>query len=122
MSIDLAIKHARTNPILPRGRNSISRFGCVITDGFRFFKGHNSYRTHPWQAKYGARTGLPEAVHVHSEIAALVQATRSGIVPSRSTVFVARVLKDGSPALAKPCPGCLMALTEFGFTDIHWTE
>ena len=42
---------------------------------------------------------------------------------SNANVYVARVLKDGSPALAKPCDTCLGALMYFGILpeNIHWT-
>jgi tRNA(Arg) A34 adenosine deaminase TadA len=132
MSLSVAVQTAIANPIKPIGRNSISRFGAVLTDGRQFFYGQNTYKTHPLQAKYGVNS---ESVHVHAEISAIIQALnwkarqkgthyRNKDICDLSdfTLYVARVLKNGQPANAKPCEGCMSAIKEFGIREIYWTE
>lgn len=127
--LEQAIKEALKNPIRPRGRNSISRFAAVLTDGKRTFSAWNSYRTHPLQARFGS---TEEAIHQHCEIAVIIKAIRTlarekGSHYSDITdlgafrMAVARVLKDGTPALAKPCDGCVRALEAFSIKDVEWT-
>lgn len=128
--IDFAIKEARKNPIEPIGRNSISRFAAILFDGRgTIFTAFNSYKSHPLQAKFGINS---ESVHLHAEVNCLVKATRwfaqrkgvnySQIVDlSDFSMAVARVLRDGTPALAKPCTGCAKALIAFGIRDVSWT-
>lgn len=124
MSLELAIRHAKKNKIKPKGRTSISRFGALITDGYRFIYGWNSYKTHTLQARFAAKTGFPEKLHVHAEVAALAKAANSIDRPGFAdmTLYVARVLADDSPACAKPCLGCLAAIAEFGIKHVEWTE
>jgi deoxycytidylate deaminase len=80
--------------------------------------GRNSYvRTHPLQAKYGRRTGRPNAVYLHAELAALVKAR--AVVHK---LVILRYHKDGRPALAKPCPACELAIKEFGVKFVEYTK
>lgn len=124
-----AIKYARENPIRPIGRNSISRFASVLNSNTTKIVGWNSYRTHPLQAKFGINE---ESIHQHSEINAIIKAARwlakkdgsrydSITDLSDFSISVARVLKDGSPAMARPCAGCMKALLYYGIKDIEWT-
>ena len=128
--IELAIKEAIKNPIKPKGRNSISRFASILTNGRQIFIGRNSYKSHPLQAKYGV---CQEAISVHSAIDVLCKAIRwaAGIAGghykdvrdlSNFKLYVARVLKDGSPANSKPCEGCMDALRDFGITQMEWID
>lgn len=127
----VAITEALKNPILPIGRNSISRFASILyrKDGLQFC-GLNSYRTHPLQAKFGINE---ESVHIHSEISAIVQATRwlarragksynSVDDLSEFSLAVARVLKNGTVAMAKPCSGCQRAIIAYNIKEVEWTE
>ena len=119
MSIELAIKEALKNPIRPRGRNSISRFACILTNGRDTFIGLNSYKSHPLQFKFSKDS---QKVCIHSEIAALAKASKEYTDLSKFKMYVARVLADGTPALARPCCICEGAIREFGITQVYWTE
>lgn len=130
MSLKLAIDQARLNPIFPKGRNSISRFATVLTNGKLIFVGLNSYKTHTLQKKFSSNE---ESIHIHSEVDAIVKATRHFAQTdgrhytsisdlSDFKMFVARVLKDGTPANSKPCIGCQRALAAFGITQVEWIE
>lgn len=126
MSLELAVRHALKNPIKSRGRTSISRFCTYITNGRSHFLGYNSYKTSPVQGYWASLTGSPLKLHIHSEIAALIRAAKMWRIgnddPKDYKMYIARVLADGSPALARPCPGCMAAITEFGITQVSWTE
>lgn len=80
--------------------------------------GRNSYtRTHPLQAHYGRKGGKPAAVYLHAELAALIKARQ----PVHKLV-VLRFNKDGTPALAKPCPACQLAIRDFSVKHVEFTS
>lgn len=129
MSLKYAISQALQNPISPIGRNSISRFAAVLTDGNKTYVGWNTYKTHPLQKKFGMNE---ESVHLHAELAAI-----NGIIRWKAKLCgknydsvtdlsdykmtIARVLKDGTPAMAMPCEGCQRAIIHYGIRDVKWT-
>lgn len=126
MSLELAIKVALRNPILPKGRNSISRFGAVLSGPDGVYTGQNSYKTHPLQFKFSNKH---EACHVHAETAAILSCIRNSATGSYREIddlssydlYVARVLKDGTPALAKPCEFCQQMIIAFNIHNVEWT-
>jgi tRNA(Arg) A34 adenosine deaminase TadA len=86
--------------------------------------GNNSYRTHPFQAKYGKN---PEAICLHAEVKAIRNALNHVEADDlrKATMMVYRVKKaSGSfkaewvDGLAKPCSGCMGAIVEFGFKKV----
>lgn len=78
----------------------------------------NSYqKTHPYQAMLAKRSGNPEKVFLHAEIAALVKC-RSGI-PYK--IKIERYNKHNEPLLAKPCPICEAAIKEAGIHLVEYT-
>lgn len=79
--------------------------------------GHNSYtRTHTLQAYYGKKSGRPAAVFLHAELAALIKAR----APVHRLVVI-RHNKDGSPANAKPCASCQLAIKDFNVKKVEHT-
>lgn len=79
--------------------------------------GHNSYvKTHPLQAQLGAKTGKPNAIYLHAEVAALLKAKE----PVHKLV-ITRFGKDGRPLLAKPCPACREAIKLFNVKVVQHT-
>jgi len=121
MSLELAIRHAKRNPIKRLGRNSISRFACVLTDGYSNYIGTNSYRSHPLQARFAKKTGCPEKICIHAEISAIAKAVQAKVNLADYKMYIARVLANGEPALARPCESCMAAITEFGITEVEYT-
>lgn len=87
--------------------------------------GAASSKTHPLQARFATD---PTRIFMHAEIAALAAYQRRLRVDSTTPklsdclMIVARVKKDGSIGLAKPCEGCQLALIEFEIGEIEWTE
>lgn len=123
MSLELAIKYAKENPIRPRGRTSISRFGVILTDGYTVYRGRNSYKTCPFQSRFSARTGCPEKIFRHAEIEAIKKGIKDrGWNLGGFTMYVARLLADGTPACSYPCAGCLSAILEFNIKQIHYFD
>jgi tRNA(Arg) A34 adenosine deaminase TadA len=111
-----AIEIAKANPI-----KGLPQMGAVITRRKRVLGvGKNSYKSDPLQFRYSRH---PLSICKHAEIDAIKNAIKNGNSNELegSTMFVARILKDGSLALAQPCQGCQKALDEFGI-QAHWTE
>lgn len=79
----------------------------------------NSYtKTHPYQAELAASVGLPNKVFLHAEIAALLKCKR---LDKAHSIRVERYRRDGSPALAKPCPICEEAIRQAGIQEVTFT-
>lgn len=134
MSLQLAIRLARNRPkIETRGSNSISRMCCVARFKNNTFIGFNSFRTHPLVLSF--QKASPErGPHLHAELDCLRQVIQyvtslQGVSRrnfrrldlSDFSFSVARVLADGSPALAKPCLNCQEALSRFNINQVEWT-
>lgn len=81
--------------------------------------GKNSYvKTHPTQARYAQKAGLPDKQYLHAEIDAII---RCRDLASAHSIFVSRINKAGRTAMAKPCPVCQTALIEAGIDNVEWT-
>lgn len=78
-------------------------------------QGFNSRKTHPLTLKFGKHS---DAICIHAELAALIGAKQD---VTGMNMAVARVLKNGTPALAKPCEGCFRAIISYGIADVIWT-
>lgn len=87
-------------------------------DGWHPYVGFNSRKTHPLAKRFGRHE---DAICLHAEIDAIRNCLRCGDDPEGGTMYVARVLKNGKPALAKPCEGCQRAIVAFGIRDVFWT-
>ena len=88
--------------------------GRVLTTG------ENSYsKTHPLQAKYAVTVGLENKIFLHAEIAALSKLKR---FHKPYKIVVERYLKNGKPALAKPCKVCQAAIESFNIRNVEYTE
>jgi len=102
------------NPI-----EKLPRMAAVLfTKDGRQWNGFNRYKTHPLQKKFGRNS---ESIYLHAEIDAICQAVKHTTIEGAS-LYIARVLKNGEPALAKPCVGCERAIVHFGIRYVEWTE
>lgn len=82
--------------------------------------GKNSYvKTHPMQAAYASKAGLPEKQFLHAELAAIIKCKD---LSKAHSILVTRVNKSGNFANAKPCPICNLAIKEADIKNISWTE
>ena len=87
--------------------------GMVLTQAI-----NNYGRSHPVQARFADVAGEPERIYLHAEIAALVK-LRKGMKPYK--IFIQRIRKDGTTALAAPCPVCVAALKHWGISNVEYT-
>jgi tRNA(Arg) A34 adenosine deaminase TadA len=79
---------------------------------------YNSYLcTHPVQAYFAKKVGMPERVFLHAEICAILRAKGKKI----HKISVERYSKDGTPLLAAPCPICAEAIRAFGINEVSYT-
>lgn len=95
--------------------------GCVIA------RGHNSNKTSPIQAKYNhlrysdPATGYYPA-KVHAEIACLTKIKYlDPPALAKVEVYVYRELKNGRPAMARPCPSCRAMMRELGIRKVCYS-
>ena len=95
------------------------RLGAVLVKKNRVlsFGVNNMKKTHPACARPGVR---PEfSTGLHAEVDATVGVSKGDL--ERSKLYVARILKNGKPAMAKPCEGCTRHLRELGIREVIYT-
>jgi deoxycytidylate deaminase len=95
------------------------KIGAVITSkkGDIISVGVNKMKTHPMQARFSAMTNDPMKIYLHAEIAAIIAA--KGV--QGHSIYIARIRRNGSTGIAKPCAGCAAALQEYGIKKIYFT-
>lgn len=81
--------------------------------------GKNTYvKTHPLQKRLANKVGLPHKEFLHAEISAIVKCRD---LSKAYKITVLRFNKDGSAALAKPCPICEQAIEAAGIKHVSHT-
>jgi tRNA(Arg) A34 adenosine deaminase TadA len=81
--------------------------------------GQNSYvKTHPLQALHARKTGHPERIYLHAEIAAIARCRQ---LDRAARILVTRWSRTGQPLLAKPCAVCQSAIAAAGITRVDHT-
>jgi deoxycytidylate deaminase len=81
--------------------------------------GKNSYvKTHPLQAEYARRLDDPTKIYLHAEISAIIKCKD---LRRAHRIFISRLHRDGTPALAKPCHICQLAIKEAGIKYVDHT-
>ncbi len=96
---------------------------CHIAIGFvgkSRWVGYNSSKTNPNYIRQ--LDGGGQAAYTHAELNLINQVPR-GIRP-KLTIYVARLRKDGSLAMSKPCKHCIrvLALSQITLTNIWYTD
>lgn len=100
------------------------KIGCIIVDKHRIISsGHNSNtKCHPIQAQIDTKhfscfcTGK-----VHAETSAIIPLLKTKEDYSRATLYTYREHKDGTLAMARPCPRCMELIKQIGITKIKYT-
>ena len=92
---------------------------CLDRKGKVLGRGVNSYtRTHPLQKHFAIAVGMSEEkTFLHAELSAVLRSRDKEI----HTIYVARVLKDDTISLAKPCKACSQMLKSFGIQKVVYT-
>lgn len=103
-----------------------TKVGCVITLKSNILAtGKSSNKTSPMQKRYNRYRHFANDKHtehkLHSEIQALQKIKFLDVDRKKLSIYTYREFKDGSYALARPCPGCIAALKEFGIYNIYYT-
>lgn len=103
-----------------------AKLGCVLVDKHRIVSsGHNSStRCSPIQKQIDVvRFGSPDQHKgpVHAETACLLPLIRQGYDMSRSDLYIVRRHRNGSLALARPCPGCMSLLRVNGVRRVFFS-
>lgn len=92
------------------------RLGAILTQGPNILSlGVNKLKTHPLSRPHKRKKGHS----IHAELDAIIGVPRHHL--QRATMYVARLLADGSPGMAKPCFPCHSLLTEVGIERVIYT-
>jgi len=105
---------------LAREMNQKFNVVCIIVDKkYHIISiGTNSFtKSHTKQAYYASRIGNKVKIYLHAEIDSLIRCQGEPYA-----MYIARVKKDGSPALAKPCPICQGAIRDAGIKKVYYTK
>lgn len=79
----------------------------------------NTYtRTHPQQARWAEKRGVPHKQCLHAEIRAAIMLAKSGKHEKAKYLYIAAVSLSGNILYAKPCGVCQMMLDE-SFPEIN---
>lgn len=93
------------------------RLGAILVNGKRKFYGLNwMHRTHPLGLFLEKSKWVQ--IGVHAEMEALIKAKD---LAEGSTLYVARVLRDGTPGNAEPCVRCKYLLKLAGVKKVWYT-
>ena len=108
---DLAVETARSSPSKKKVGALLLNKNKVVTTATNL-----ETKSHPLQASFAFRAGLPEKIYLHAEISALVKCKEEC-----DTIVVARVNNQGKLRSSRPCPICQLAIKEAGIANIHYT-
>lgn len=101
---------------------SISRFrlGAVLARKSRVIStGFNAmHRTHPMMQRYNSDKSWTPGLH--AEVDACLGVPRADL--EGAELYVARILKNGEPAIAKPCEICTKFLMDVGIKRVFYTD
>lgn len=103
-----------------------AQIGCVVALKHRIVSSGYSSGTKCYPIQFGIelhRFG-EDSNHrgkVHAEIHALLPLLKQHADLSRADVYVVRRRKDGSLAMARPCPGCISLLKENGLRRAYFS-
>lgn len=98
--------------------------GCVVTEGSHriISSGCNSNKTHPLQKKLNKERFDIDTHHsLHAEVSALLPLMKEDIDFSKVEIYTYRNFKDGSYAMARPCPSCMKLIKQLGVRRIWYT-
>lgn len=102
-----------------------ARLGAVVVEGKHIVStGYNSNKTNPTQALYNSYRKINPIypARVHAEVSALNSLIgKKDVDFSRLKVFVYRELKDGTRAMARPCPSCMALMRDLGIKKVFYS-
>lgn len=113
---------------LPYNKKLPRIVSCLVLRGRVISYGFNSFKTHPFQKRYGRNE---HACHWHSEVNCIYNALKLGYTKEdlkNSSLYVCRVkrVRVGPTTLdrfglAKPCEGCQRCIEEYGIKSVTYS-
>lgn len=94
---------------------------CVVYKGVVVSVGCNSESTHPLQMRYNKYRDFDPKTSVnklHAEVHALAWLINKNLDWSKTSIYVYRELRNGKPAISKPCPACSKLISDLGISQI----
>lgn len=99
--------------------------GCIVVYKNKILStGYNTVKTSPLQKKYNNFRNIEGNVVKdmnHAEISAILKIKNLDIRWEKVSIFIYREYKDGTRAVAKPCPACEKAIRDLGIKNIYYT-
>ena len=95
-----------------------AKIGCILAYRNDIISISNNFnpKSHPLAKQYGKN---PFAIFPHAELKCLINAEKSGFSYwEKSILYVVRVHKNGSIAMAEPCEGCKRAIQKFSVGQV----
>lgn len=103
-----------------------AQLGAVIVyKGKIISVGYNTNKESPLQKSYNRYRGFNTDICKntnHAEIMAIKNARGIDINWAKASIFVYREKKNGEIALARPCKGCMMAISDLGIKNVYYTK
>ena len=101
------------------------KLGCVVVNKHHVIStGHNSQsKIHAIQAKIDQKRfgGFYHRGCVHAETDALIPLIKDNVDLTNASIYIFRAHKNGSNALARPCPGCESLIRACGIKKVYYT-
>jgi len=94
--------------------NSVMRYrlGAVLIKSGKIIGAGRNHKKYSHMAKdHWSQT-------IHAEVDAILKSDKS---PRGSTLFLSRILKNGSTALSKPCEACIRVMKEERIKSVYYT-
>lgn len=98
---------------------------CVVYKGVVVSVGCNSEKSHPLQKHYNVYRDFNPATaenKLHAEIHALGPLMNKKIDWSMASIYVYRELRNGKPAISKPCPACSQLIKDLGISQVCYID
>lgn len=96
---------------------------CIVHKGVVISVGCNSEKTHTKQMyynKYRDFNPVNAMNKLHAEVHALVPLLNKQVDWSKTSIYVYRELRNGKPAISKPCPACSQLINDLGISNIFY--
>lgn len=101
-----------------------AKIGCVVCIGNNILSvASNSEKTHSLQCIYNRFRDFDtetSANKLHAEVHALSLIYRRHINWSKVEIYMYRELKNGTPAISKPCPACENLIHDLGIRTMFY--
>lgn len=97
----------------------------IIYKGKVISVGYNTSKEAPIQKAYNKfRKFDPESAKntIHAEIMAIKNTRGIDVNWGKAAIFVYREKKNGEIAMARPCSGCMKAISDLGIHNVYYTK